>query len=628
MKQLFLILLSVIPWVHAFSQGTRSELKQDSLTTEKLLDSALHIVYKSPETTKKLLENNLNHYQLDPYFISKSKNYIGIAYDVMGNNDSALVLYNDALRIAENEQIKGLEAGINNNIGLIHWKKGNYEDAIHHYDISLQLFNQLGKTLGAANTLNNMGLIYHKMERYPMSLKSYWEARSKYRKIDNKRGESAVLMNMGAIKQLMGDIDSSFFYCREAIKLKREINDDYGLGLAYSDFANVFQKERICDSSIHYNKLAFDIFHKLKNKYHLSQITYGIGKDHMCLNELDSAVFYFLKAQKIALKKKNMFTLKNIAEKLSIIYQKQGKWKKAFDALQDSKSYSDSLYSKEKAEAIFEVQEKYESEKKNREIAEQEASIALKNERLANSELDNSRKNFWILILVVGILSIASLLLYIYRAAKRKQERLIQEKEIKVKQEQLRISKELHDNIGARLSHIISSLDIQLYKNEADDEIGAINAFAKDTMNQLRETIWAVSDKTIYYSELKQRIEHYVQQTNTISTAKISYLNDCTADFELSATKTINLFRIVQESINNALKYSQAEAIDVRFRSNDSTTSITVSDNGKGFDPEKAMKLGSGLTGMKKRAAEIDAQFTIDSSVEKGTRIQLKLTSK
>jgi len=190
--------------------------------------------------------------------------------------------------------------------------------------------------------------------------------------------------------------------------------------------------------------------------------------------------------------------------------------------------------------------------------------------------------------------------------------------ERKVMQERLRISRELHDNIGARLSHIISSLDIELFKNQGSDQLSVINSFARETMDQLRETIWAVGDRTIFYSELKQRIEHYIVQTNSIATCNISMEDLSQIDFELNATQTINLFRIVQECINNALKYSQAKDVKVTFRDFDKSVSITVQDNGIGFNVSESRKLGSGLIGLEQRANEINATFNITSNLGEG----------
>ncbi|MCB0762528.1 MAG: hypothetical protein KDC12_13460, partial [Flavobacteriales bacterium] len=384
-------------------------------------------------------------------------------------------------------------------------------------------------------------------------------------------------------------------------------------------------KRNMCDSALMYNRDALRIFLELQNEFHRSQVLYSMGKNHICLGNLDSAEFFLQQAEILAKEKENVFTLRNISEQYIKVFKERQDWRKAYEASHQLRIYEDSLFSMEKAEAIFEIKEKFESEQKNRLIAEQNAALASQNEDLAKSELENSQKNFWILLMAGGVLGTIFLLFLGYRRAQQKQELLIREKEIKVKEEKLRISKELHDNIGARLSHIISSLEIRLFRNKEDDEIAAISVFAKDTMNQLREAIWAVSSKAIFYSELKQRVERYIEQVDAIATCGISCINSCNADFELSSTQTINMFRIIQEGVNNALKYSAASQIIVRFENNEHQVIVSISDNGCGFDPEQSSKLGSGLKGMKSRAEEIGVELSINSSAESGTRITMTL---
>ncbi len=234
---------------------------------------------------------------------------------------------------------------------------------------------------------------------------------------------------------------------------------------------------------------------------------------------------------------------------------------------------------------------------------------------------------FRVLMVFVGLIILTGIY-FLWKYFRTKKMLKIEAEERKVTQERLRISRELHDNIGARLSHIISSLDIQLFKENGEGEIATINAFAKETMRQLRETIWAVSDKTIFFSELKQRVEHYTVQTDTISPVSIQFTDQALVDFELNATETINLFRIVQEAVNNAIKYSGAQYITVKFHDFEDTVYLTIKDNGSGFLVNEGQQLGTGLKGMVKRSEEIHAELEINSKLGEGTTIKLLFSMK
>lgn len=237
-------------------------------------------------------------------------------------------------------------------------------------------------------------------------------------------------------------------------------------------------------------------------------------------------------------------------------------------------------------------------------------------------------KKWWfgIIALFFGLISLLGLY-SLWKFFKTKKLLKAQQEEHRLSQERLRISQELHDNIGARISHIISSLDMEMYQRSEDNKVQSlenINVFARETMSQLRETIWMVSDKSIFYSELLVRVEQYVEQINKLTTVNIKFDQEEFMDFELGPIQTINFYRIIQEAINNALKYAKANTIIVKTSGNENLKlRISICDDGSGFDPSSAKK-GTGIQGMEKRAKEGAASFSIHSS-ENGTIISFSL---
>lgn len=234
------------------------------------------------------------------------------------------------------------------------------------------------------------------------------------------------------------------------------------------------------------------------------------------------------------------------------------------------------------------------------------------------------KKNWFIalsfLAALILLLGVYSLVRYLQTRKLLKSER----EEKKITEERLRISKELHDNIGSRITHIISSLDIEMYQRK--DEIGAIeniNSFARETMTQLRETIWMVNEKAIFFSEFFIRITQYIDQINELSNASISAYSESIPDFELGPIQTINYYRIVQEAMNNSLKYAEATEIEVKAlkATDQKKIELIISDNGKGFNTQTT-KGGTGITGMKERTQEAGGIIKVNSS-NNGTIISI-----
>ncbi len=87
----------------------------------------------------------------------------------------------------------------------------------------------------------------------------------------------------------------------------------------------------------------------------------------------------------------------------------------------------------------------------------------------------------------------------------------------------------------------------------------------------------------------------------------------------------MNLYRIIQEAVNNAIKYAEATDVHIKLSQKNKMLETSISDNGKGFDI-KNPNLGNGLTNMKKRAKDIEGDLDIISTIDNGTRIELHLT--
>ena len=234
----------------------------------------------------------------------------------------------------------------------------------------------------------------------------------------------------------------------------------------------------------------------------------------------------------------------------------------------------------------------------------------------------------WMKSWFIGLMTLMTILIVIgmisfWKYLKTRRELQKQQISNQLNSERLRISRELHDNIGARLTHIISSLDIEMHqRNKELGTLSGINEFARDTMSQLRETIWAMGDKTIFLSELFSRITQYVDQIISNQLTPIVLKESLNADFELQPTQVINAYRIVQESINNALKYAHASQIDIELISSPSESQVLIKDDGVGFD-EKAYQYGSGLANMQSRATEANFELSIQSAPKKGTSVQI-----
>jgi signal transduction histidine kinase len=183
------------------------------------------------------------------------------------------------------------------------------------------------------------------------------------------------------------------------------------------------------------------------------------------------------------------------------------------------------------------------------------------------------------------------------------------------------IARDLHDGIGSQLTHIISRLDIMAFNNKSmESQLEALRDFTRETVQQLRETIWVLNQPEITYEQLSERIRGLLTRISTdMDYPKIKITSYGDGSLLLSPQLASSIFRIMQEAVNNALKYADASAISLCLASDSTSLTLLVSDNGKGFCLNDVPK-GYGLLNIKRRTEELKGKLEINSSAD-GTNI-------
>jgi signal transduction histidine kinase len=201
----------------------------------------------------------------------------------------------------------------------------------------------------------------------------------------------------------------------------------------------------------------------------------------------------------------------------------------------------------------------------------------------------------------------------------------------KLQEQRLRISRDLHDNIGSQLTFIISSIDNLKFLTKASDnklkgKLSDINSFATSTISQLRDTIWAMNKNEISYEDFYGRLLTFIEKAKMVKTdIKFNLSNSINSTPTFSSVEGINIFRVIQESLNNAIKYADASKIEIQLSENEKNILVSVQDNGVGFNIND-IEMGNGLNNMQARISEIEGQFNLNSTPNKGTQIQFSIS--
>ena len=194
-----------------------------------------------------------------------------------------------------------------------------------------------------------------------------------------------------------------------------------------------------------------------------------------------------------------------------------------------------------------------------------------------------------------------------------------------LEEERARIAREIHDEFGQQLSGLKMSLSYLKKMSPENQQVNDLtDSMKKDidtTMQSLREFATELRPGILDSLGLSESLEWLVSEFDEKTNINCSFSTNLKGN-EFDQVKSINIFRICQEALNNVLKHSNASNLILDFTSNPKETVLTISDNGIGISSENIINpFSMGLLGMRERAILINGELTVYG--DKGTTVQL-----
>ncbi len=414
------------------------------------------------DTTKIIVLNRLarhyritSNYRLGLKYSNESKNLsqrvgyrkgeasalsnIGIINEYKGNYDSALFYQAAALKIRQALGEKRGIASSYHSMGVVYVKQGNYEKAMSFYLKALSTLEELGDKKAVATSYNNIGNIFLKQNKYEKALRNYQSALEIQLAIGDKEGQSLVYGNLGSVYLNMGrykDALSADFKCLELCK---EIDDKEGVAICYNSIGNVYEKQSDYAKALEYQFNSLEIVEETGNKELIAVVFNSIGSLFKKQRNDKDARVYFNKALNIFINIGNKDGIKESYNSLAELSEMNGDYQQA---LQYHKLYTDikdTLLNEASGKQITEMNTKYESEKKAKDI-----QLLTKDTELQHRELERQKliRNGFVSGLVIALL-LAFVIFNRFQVA-RKQKKIIEYQNAQIV-ESINYSKKIQD---------------------------------------------------------------------------------------------------------------------------------------------------------------------------------------
>ena len=197
--------------------------------------------------------------------------------------------------------------------------------------------------------------------------------------------------------------------------------------------------------------------------------------------------------------------------------------------------------------------------------------------------------------------------------------------------ERKRISRDLHDHLGQKLTALriqFGLLNKQIDGNQdLQQKFSTIQDLAKEIDEEVDFLAWELRPAAIDELGLEVTLENFLEEWSRLSKIDAEFVVNRESGRRLAAPAEINLYRIAQEALNNVLKYANATKVEVTLADEDDQVELVVKDDGVGFDPDEHIdgSKGLGLIGMGERAAILQGELKIHSSAGNGTLVYARI---
>ncbi len=512
-------------------------------------------------------------------------------------------------------------------------------DVSHRADAHL-LRGHAAATLGDFITAGN---------DYAVAYISYDSLKDSDNMLRAQQGKIATYRRYGFYKDAISERDALIGKLIELKRTKSLASEYYNQSLDYEKTGNQYQQLQLLLKADTYQNdgkregLYFNIHSKLASYYcsnndlrkakeqlglvepYLNEIleegfaalSYNGAKSAylMALGDFDSSLVFAQAKLEIALHLGDEDETIRSHLLLSEIYRKMGDYKMSLENKDLYSKMRDSLYFRSNANSLAYHQARFDIQEKEKEFSEQNSNVRL-------VEKDSEKfKNLMFFVSLAIMLLFGIALLYRNRqnlnSKKKLQEVFSQKLLVSQEKERRRISKDLHDGIGQQLLLIKNKL-ILIGDQETKKMVDA-------TIDEIRNISQDLHPFALQELGITRAIEHTLQRIDENTTLFISSEID-NIDNLFSPEEEVNIYRIVQESLSNIIKHANAEASKILVKKYTNNITISIKDNGIGFDfPEKYQDRKSlGLKTLLERTKFLKGQMKVISKKENGTLIEFK----
>jgi signal transduction histidine kinase len=553
-------------------------------------------------------------------FYQASYNYM------MGKPEDALALAEKNMALLQKPEQLSLLTQYTSFSGLCLMKLNQIKQALERFYTALRLSEQTNDYMAEARATVNIGWAMMELNQYDQAVASFKNAlnlMAEKKIITTYNG--TIFSNLAASYGALNQLDSALKYSRLAISeahrnqnLTVEANGLFILGTTQI-------RQGKYNEALQSFLSAKPLREKIGDPFYIVSDMAEMGNLYVKLKKPQEGITVCKAALKIAIDNKIDQKLPMIYSALAANYESAGQFKEAADVYKKISDLKDSVYADANPKALAEMQTKYQTEKKERQIQQQKFRIA--------------RQKFLTwgavgLLFLAGFLGYSQYKRYRFKQEAKMKTELMRQQQLATQavleaeeKERQRIAKDLHDSIGQMMS--AAKMNLSAFESEMKFENGEQRvAFEKiielvdESCKEVRNVSHNMMPNALLKSSLASAIREFIDKLDQKKLQVHLYTEGL--DERLDSNIETVFYRVIQECVNNVIKHAAATTLDISLIKDNDGISATIEDNGLGFDASDKEKLnGLGLKNIVTRIEYLKGTVEFDSTPGRGTLVAL-----
>jgi signal transduction histidine kinase len=551
--------------------------------------------------------------------LDSSKLYIDKAYSlVFKSNDPAF---------------RNQAALLINRYAAIHQQKQNYDSAVQLYLESAVIFTGLKDESKLIYSYYNLAGIYNFLGDAD---KAIFYARETRRIAFGSGDREFIIRSLMAVGDAFvsrEEYDSVFVNAQQGLALANTYKMIFAIGKFHSLIGIYYSRKReLYDSAVFHFTQALNAYQKINTRYDIAIVLQNMGNAYVKKKDYTKASLYLTDGLKLSQELRLDQVTHPILKDLVEAEEKLGRVNESLAYLKQYVEVNDSLQKRNNRKIVNELEAKYQSQRKETLLASQERIIKQKN--LLNYVLSGC---------VASAILISFLLYRTYRQKQKLQQQKLNELEKEKQlmateavlrgedQERSRIAKDLHDGLGGMLSGIkysfqnikgslVMTPDNQLAFERSMDMLDS-------SIKEMRRVAHNMMPEALVKFGLDTALRDFCNDINQSGALKVIYQSFGLENTDIDQTIAITIYRVIQELIHNTIKHARAGSAIVQLTKNGDQLSVTVEDDGKGFDTALLEKTkGMGWNNIQNRINFLKGKIDVQSTPGKGVSVHIELS--